>query len=197
MYTKLVLNNGNILSINEYDQKLRELGRIEFKNITPADVEILKSSVNIRDFIFNFFRYSNQRPSIRWSNRYDRYLVKEVSRAGANRSTMDIFMTALTYCPHLANLEGFYYELMNIFVRNSNLSHSICPTIRRRVWSWRGSIVKADMIRSTDKDVNTARGNLHHFGQADELGVTIQCNIRDRDKPFTIYDRPKGPDVLK
>ncbi len=196
MYTKLVVGKDNNLSIEEYDQKLRNLGHITFKNISDKDIELLKSSENIRDFIFNFFYFSNRYPSARWSNRYQRYVKAEVSRAGANRSTMDIFMTCLAYCPHLADLKAFYTELMTIFIRNSNLIHSICPTILRRVWAWRGSTTKADMHRSTEKDV-THRGNIHHFGQKDELGVTIEYNQRDRDNPYQIYDCTTGPNVSK
>lgn len=195
MYNKIVIGNaGKEISLEQYDTNLRKLGRVEFISATKKELTLIRSSATMQDYLINFFHISIQRRSHRWSNRYNRFLTTNITHNNANRSIVDMFLTALSYCPQFADFRSLYIGLMEWYIHCSYLNHSVCPTIRRRVWAYRGVIDITVMKNSISKDpVRTIHSysptNARTFNTVDEIGTNITFDLNSDPKTYSINVR--------
>lgn len=175
MYNTLT-TKANRKTFADVKERLEILGWLEFQNINAYHEEYLKrEDIDIIDWLRVFFYCNRCYTTIRWSNRYQKYVdLKNNSsnNTDTNRSIVDIYLATKYYNPRFADLEFLYKSLYQFGQNDIAVSTVICHVINKRVWyirNWAMSLNEFMSIRRYPLTGNILKNELTNH--ADELGT--------------------------
>lgn len=174
-YNKIVTYNTDFKPLSEYENILSKLGYVSFTDLSDENESLIRQAKTCQEYLTIYLYLNKTHGSARYSNRFQRFLVKNVNR-NANRSMVDIYMSALHYCPQFANLELLYKEMVKLLFHNPGIGTQICPNINRRVWNYHGDTrdINAVYKRTLDKPFRNGKDLANFYlNRKDELGVTF------------------------
>ena len=168
-------------SIDEMDDRLRNLSSIEFRNISKTDLQSLKDCNNTFDLVRQILYLNALYVTRRFSKRYQKFVKGGGSDVNSNtsRSVVDIFMIALHYKPE-TKLIDVYQALCNI-LGYTYLNTHICSTIHKRVYPFN---VFAAAKNEKKKLTSIYNPGILRLGN-DELGVNLAI---DYVKEYYFYE---------
>lgn len=202
MYNKIRTNKRLIGNADEMQEKLDNIGYMEFVNINDREIKLITESKDINTFLRLLIFFNRFYKSERYSNRYKKYVLSGYNShaVNTNRSIIDIFLFAKRYCPQYANMKDLYNGLMDWWMVDGQFNQMICSTVNRRVWFWRplGPVVinRVNSIFEDQKPITKflIKQYIASLREIDEMETSIVFNS-DQNNYTIIYAKPVAKDI--